>query len=365
MFWKSANPPVVKAVVMHQVGAVRVEDRDPPRLQGPDDAIVRVTCAGLCGSDLHIVSGRDKGCRPGTIMGHEFVGVVEEVGAAVQNLRPRDRVVSPFTVNCGTCFFCLRGLTGRCVRSQGFGFVTEEGAGLEGAQAEYVRVPLAESSLVRLPDLRGDGRRFTDREALFLGDILSTAYGCAEGAGIEAGQAVVVIGCGPVGLLCVQAAQLFAPMAVVAVDGVGYRRERAQEMGALPAADGDEAAHLLGELTGGRGADAVLEAVGAAGALDLGIRLARPGATISIAGYHTADSYPLPIQAAYGKNLTIKIGRCHARHYIDVLLPLVLGGRLRHTEIVSHVLPLAEGPRAYAMFGERRDNAIKVLFETG
>ena len=348
---------------MHQVGAVRVEDRDPPRLQAPDDVIVRVTCAGLCGSDLHIVSGRDKGCRPGTIMGHEFVGVVEEVGSAVHDLRPRDRVVSPFTVNCGACFFCQRGLTGRCVRSQGFGFVTEEGAGLEGAQAEYVRVPLAESSLVRLPDLRGDGRRFTDREALFLGDILSTAYGCAEGAAINAGEAVVVLGCGPVGLLCVQAAQLFGPVAVVAVDGIGYRRERAQELGALPAADGDQAAHLLGELTGGRGADAVLEAVGAAGALDLGIRLARPGATISIAGYHTADSYPLPIQAAYGKNLTFKIGRCHARHYIDVLLPLVLAGRLRHTDIVSHVLPLTEGPRAYALFGERRDNAIKVLFE--
>jgi threonine dehydrogenase-like Zn-dependent dehydrogenase len=218
---------------------------------------------------------------------------------------------------------------------------------------------------VRLPDLREDQRPFTDREALFLGDILSTAYGCAEGAGIAAGEVVVVIGCGPVGLLCVQAAQLFAPMAVVAVDGVGYRREKAQELGAVPAADGDEAAHLLGELTGGRGADAVLEAVGAEGALDLGIRLARPGATISIAGYHTADSYPLPIQAAYGKNLTFKIGRCHARRYIDVLLPLVLAGRLRHTEIVSHVLPLAEGPRAYDLFGERRDKAIKVLLEPG
>ena len=353
----------MKAVVMHQLGAVRVEVREPPHLELPDDALVRVTCAGLCGSDLHIVSGRDRGCRPGTIMGHEFVGVIEEVGSAVRALRPRDRVVAPFTVSCGQCFFCQRGLTGRCVRSQGFGFVTEEGAGLEGAQAEHVRVPLADSSLVRLPDLRGDGRPFTDREALFLGDILSTAYGCAEGAAIAASDVVAVVGCGPVGLLCVQAAQLFAPMAVIAVDGIDYRRERAQELGAVPAADGDEAAQLVSELTGGRGADGVLEAVGSAGALDLAIRLARPGATVSIAGYHTADSYPLPIQAAYGKNLTIKIGRCHARRYIDTLLPLVLAGRLRHTEIISHVLPLEDAPRAYQIFGERRDHAIKVLLE--
>jgi threonine dehydrogenase-like Zn-dependent dehydrogenase len=357
--------PAMKAVVMHQLGAVRVEERDEPRLQGPDEAVVRVTCAGICGSDLHIVSGRDRGCRAGTIMGHEFVGVVEEIGTGVHSLRVGDRVVAPFTVSCGACFYCQRGLTGRCVRSRGFGFVTEEGAGLEGAQAERVHVPLAETTLVRLPDLRADGRPFADREALFLGDILSTAYGCAEGAAIAAGDVVAVVGCGPVGLLCVQAAQLFSPAAVVAVDGLEYRRERARDFGALPAADGTEAAHLVAELTGGRGADAVLEAVGAAGALDLGIRLARPGATVSIAGYHTADSYPLPIQAAYGKNLTFKIGRCHARRYIDVLLPLVLAGRLRHTEIVSHELPLGEGARGYALFAEHRDQAIKVLLVPG
>jgi threonine dehydrogenase-like Zn-dependent dehydrogenase len=350
----------MKAVVMHEVGSVRVEDREPPRLGGPDEAIVRVTCAGLCGSDLHIVSGRDRGCRPGTIMGHELVGIVEEVGAEVR-LRPGTRVVAPFTVNCGACFYCQRGLTGRCVRSRGFGFVTEEGLGLEGAQAEYVHVPLADTTLVPLPATKNDGSALEDREALFLGDILSTAHGCALGAGINAGDVVAVVGCGPVGLLCVQAAQLFAPAAVIAVDGVEYRRERARGFGALPAGGADEAAHLIGELTAGRGADAVLEAVGAPGALDLAIRLARPGAAVSIAGYHTADVYPLPIQAAYGKNLTIKIGRCHARHQIDVLLPLVLAGRLRHTEIITHDLPLTEGARAYEIFAQRKEGAIKVV----
>jgi threonine dehydrogenase-like Zn-dependent dehydrogenase len=152
---------------------------------------------------------------------------------------------------------------------------------------------------------------------------------------------------------------------VVAIDGVGYRRERAGSFGALPAADGEEAARLVAERTEGRGADAVLEAVGAVPALDLAIRLARPGATVSIAGYHTADVYNLPIQAAYGKNLGLRIGRCHARRSIDVLLPLVLAGRFRHTEIVTHQLPLSDGARAYDIFSQHQDQAIKVLLHPG
>jgi threonine dehydrogenase-like Zn-dependent dehydrogenase len=352
----------MKAVVLHSPDVVRVEERPEPRLEEPGDAIVRVTCAGLCGSDLHIVSGRDRGCRLGTIMGHELVGVVEAVGSGVEALSRGDRVVAPFTISCGACFYCLRGLTGRCERSSGFGFVGEDGRGLEGAQAELVRVPLAASTLVRLPERRPDGSAFDPREALFLGDILATAYGCAEGAGIKPLDVVAVVGCGPVGLLCVLAARLLGAETVVAVEGVAYRREKARALGALPATDGAEAAQLIAERTAGRGADAVLEAVGAAPALDLAQRLARPGAVVSIAGYHTADVYPLPIQAAYGKNLTIKIGRCHARHHIDRLLPLVLEGGLPHMQIVSHVLPLAAAPEGYVMFSERRDNATKVLF---
>jgi threonine dehydrogenase-like Zn-dependent dehydrogenase len=355
----------MRAVVLHRLGEVRVEDRPEPRLPAGDEALVRVSCAGLCGSDLHIVSGRDRGCRTGTIMGHELVGVVEEVGAGVRRLRAGDRVVAPFTVSCGACFYCQRGLTGRCLRSRGFGFVTEDGQGLEGAQAGWVRVPLADSSLVALPARRPDGRPFEDAEALFLGDILSTAYGCAEAAAIAPGDVVAVLGCGPVGLLCVQAARLLGAGQVVAIDGVEHRREKARAFGAAPAATEEEARRLVAALTEGRGADAVLEAVGAAPALDVAQRLARPGAVISIAGYHTSEHYALPIQAAYGKNLTFKIGRCHARRYIDLLLPLVLAGELRPTEIVSHVLPLEDAVVAYDLFGARRDNAIKVLLLPG
>jgi threonine dehydrogenase-like Zn-dependent dehydrogenase len=355
----------MKALVLQRPGVVGVEDRPEPRPPGAGEVVVRVTCAGICGSDLHIVSGRDRGCRMGTIMGHELVGVVEEVGSGVQTLKTGDRVVAPFTVNCGECFYCRRGLTGRCLRSSGFGFVGEDGRGLEGAQAQWLRVPLAESSLRVLPDRRADGSPLTDQDALFLGDILSTAYGCARGAAIEPGAVVAVVGCGPVGLLAVQAAHLFRPAAVVAIDSVIHRREKARTFGALPAAHGEEAARVVAELTDGRGADAVLEAVGAAPALDLALRLARPGAVVSIAGYHTDQVYPLPIQEAYGKNLTLRIGRCHARALIDELLPLVLDGRLRHTEIITHTLPLGDGARAYELFAQRRDNAIKVLLLPG
>lgn len=278
----------MQAVVLVAPGEVRIEERPEPRLEEPTDVLVRVTCAGLCGSDLHIVSGRDRGCRLGTIMGHELVGVVEAAGSEV-SLAPGDRVVAPFTVSCGQCFFCRRGLTGRCERSSGFGFVSEDGRGLQGAQAELVRVPLAASTLVRLPERRPDGTTFDAREALFLGDILATAHGCAEAGEIRPGDVVAVVGCGPVGLLCVLAAQLLGAGTVVAVDGVGYRRQKARAFGALAAADGAEAAALVAERTAGRGADAVLEAVGAPPALDLALTLARPGAVVSIAGYHTAD----------------------------------------------------------------------------
>ncbi len=354
----------MKAIVFEAPGVVRVAERPEPALREPTDAIVRVTTAGLCGSDLHIVDGRDRGCRLGTIMGHELVGVVEAVGSGVARVRPGDRVVSPFTVSCGGCFYCRRALPARCVQSACFGFVGEDGAGLEGAQAELVRVPLADGTLVRVPEAADDGAPLTDREVLFLGDILSTAWGAAEAAGIEAGDVAAVVGCGPVGLLCVEVLRQWSPAAVVAVDPVAHRRAQAGRLGA-DAVSPEEALGAVRARTEGRGADAVLEAVGAGGALDLAIELVRPGGMVSIAGYHTAEVYPLRIQEAYGKNLGLKIGRCNARYHMERLLPLVAGRRLRHTEIISHELPLSEGAEAYAMFRERREGVVKVLLRPG
>lgn len=352
------KPNAMKAIVLKEIGSVRLEDMDPPRILDPGDVIVKVTTAGICGSDLHIIHGRDPGIRTGTIMGHEFAGVVQEAGGGVTGVRAGDRVLAPFTVNCGECFYCRRQLPARCIRSLGFGFITESGAGLHGAQAELVRVPLASSTLMKIPpDL-------ADEEVLFLGDVFSTAYSCAENASIRKGDVVVVTGCGPVGLLCVKSAMLFEPAVVFALDTVEYRLEKARSFGAVAIRpDAQRLPDMILEATDGRGADAVLEAVGSPLALDLALRLIRPCAIISIAGYHTETSYAFPIQYAYTKNLTLKIGRCNAGHYMRKLLPLVAGRRVTVTDIITHVLPLQDGVRGYDIFGHRVENAVKVLLK--
>lgn len=363
----SITRQAMKAIVLDRAGTVALADRDDPRLQGPDDALVRVTTAAICGSDVHIVEGRDRGVRSGTIMGHEFVGVVEEVGTGVAGFSPGDRVLAPFTVSCGNCFFCERGLPARCVSSQGFGFVTDDGWGLEGAQAELVRVPFAGSTLLAVPEKRADGTAVADEEVLFLGDIFSTAYCCAEQAAFRPGDTVVVVGCGPVGLLCVLAARWLGAGSVVAIDEIDYRLDKACSLGAIGVDHRSESLFpLLAELTQGRGADAALEAVGSTPALDLAIRAVRPGAVVSIAGFHTDAVYPLPIHAAYSKNLTLKVGRCSARAYMPKLLPRILEkGSPPLTDIITHVLPLSEGARGYDLFRRRQEAAIKVLLKPG
>jgi len=354
----------MKAVLLNQIGNVSVQERSEPLLQEAGDVLVRVTTAGICGSDLHIVHGRDPGIRMGTIMGHEFTGFVEDIRGDAGDLNRGDRILSPFSINCGQCFYCERNLPGRCIRSHCFGFVNEDGSGLEGSQAEFVRVPLAASTLLKIPDAKSDGSPLEDDDVLFLGDIFSTAYSTAEFAKIQKGDTVVVVGCGPVGLLCVLAARLFEPANIVALDSIDYRLEKAREFGAIPLhPESDQAVKLLQDLTEGRGADAVLEAVGHPSALDLAIQLVRPAGFVSIAGYHTQTSYNLPIQKAYAKNLTLRIGRCHARKYITKLLPLVLESKIPLKSIITHTLPLADAAEGYRMFSEKRDQAIKVLLK--
>jgi 2-desacetyl-2-hydroxyethyl bacteriochlorophyllide A dehydrogenase len=354
----------MKAIVLEQIGQLELLDIDSPQIQDPGDAIVRVTTAGICGSDLHIIHGRDPGIRMGTIMGHEFVGEIQECGKAVINLKAGDRIVSPFTVNCGECFYCKRDFPARCVRSIGFGFISEDGSGLHGGQAEFVRVPMATSTLMKVPERKENGTELKDEDVLFLGDIFSTAYSTVEAAKITKGDTVVVIGCGPVGLLGILSAKLFEPANIVAVDSVEYRLEKARSFGAITV-NPDETAlkKVLGELTEGRGADAAIEAVGNPSALNLAIQSVRPGAIVSIAGYHTEDVFELPIQLAYKKNLTIRIGRCNAGKYMRQLLPLVLQNKVPLTDIITHVLPLSDGLRGYDIFTKRYQNAIKVLLK--
>ncbi|GLI59453.1 hypothetical protein VaNZ11_001332 [Volvox africanus] len=374
-----------------------------PRLIHSGDAIVRVTSCSICGSDLHPYHGREKGIAPNTIVGHEFVGVVVAKGPEVTGIDLGDRVASPFTSCCGSCFYCCKGAPCRCNHTQAhlFGWVSEgeeklpptERKGLQGSQAQYVRVPLANGTLVKLPD------DVSDEGGLLAGDILSTAFFCAERGDVGEGATVVVIGCGPVGLLCVMAAKHLGASKVFAVDSVPERLAVARELGAEPLTLEPQQQHeqpsastpshggaesenrqvaviaAVMAATDGRGADCVLEAVGANTALRLAYELVRPMGTISSVGVNTSNSFPFSPLDAYNKNVTFRSGRCPARAYMARMLPLLRepqvpaqssGGRdvvLPWQRIITHRLPLSKGPEAYDMFARRADGCIKVVLD--
>lgn len=351
--------PTVKALTLHAPRDIRCETVPDPRLERPTDAIVRVELGAVCGSDLHVYHGREAGLDPGTVMGHEFLGEVVEVGPEVRGLRPGAPVVSPFTTSCGSCFYCARGLTCRCPAGELFGWVAD-GAGLQGAQAEYVRVPLADSTLVAVPP---DVSR---EAALFAGDVLSTGFFCAESAGFGEGAVVAVLGCGPVGFMAVLAARELGAGRVVAVDSVPERLRLVEALGARGVdRSREDPLEALREETDGRGADAVLEVVGSPEATRLAFELVRPGGTISAAGVHTEAHLAFSPVEAYDKNLTYRAGRCPARSYMDRGLELARAGRYDLEAIVSHRLTLDEGRRAYEIFDQKLEGCTKVLLVSG
>jgi threonine dehydrogenase-like Zn-dependent dehydrogenase len=345
----------MKAVTFQGTARVETATVADPAIREPSDVVVRTRVSAICGSDLHVYLGRETGIEPGTVMGHEFLGEVAEVGRGVKALSVGDLVVSPFTTSCGSCFYCRKGLTCRCTGGQLFGWV-QNGRGLEGAQAEYVRVPMAESTLVRLPE-------GVDVEAaLFLGDILATGFFCADMA--EAGPAGVyaVVGCGPVGLFAILGARERGAERIFAIDVVPERLELAKRFGASPIDAGrSDSREIVREATEGRGADAVLEVVGSPEATRLAFDLIRPGGIVSAVGVHTEAQFAFSPVEAYDKNLTYRAGRCPARAYIDKLLPLVLSGKYDLASIVSHRLPLTEAARGYQLFERKLEACTKVL----
>jgi len=354
------------------VGPTTVEvQRFPlPVLLGPTDAVVAVHLAGICGSDLHPFHAREP-CAYGTVFGHELVGVVVAAGASV-TIDLGTLVMCPFSAACGTCEACAEGLSARCTSSALFGWrdpVT--GEGLHGGQAEYVRVPLAQGSLMALPpDVHAE-------EGLLIGDILSTAIHCARNAGLEALGAgakgdrphvVVVVGCGPVGLLTVYvAAEMLRASGrsfrLYAVDSVPARLAAAVVAGAeavdFTACDAREVIRAAG------GADAALECVGAQAALSLAFDVLRPGGILSSIGVHSAPAFPFSPAEAYDKNLTLRTGRCPARSLMPSAVAMLARFKARGHDvrgaIVSHRMGLAEGPAAYALFDAR--GATKVVLD--
>ncbi len=344
----------MKALTFEGVGRVRCATVPDPALEAPTDAIVRVRAAAVCGSDLHVYRGKETGLDPGTVMGHEFVGEVVEAGKGVRRFLPGDLVVSPFTTSCGACFYCRSGLTARCTAGQLFGWV-EKGRGLQGVQAEYARVPLADSTLVRVPE------GAPVEEALFAGDVLATGWFAAESAGAAPGAAVAVVGCGPVGLMAVIAARELGAERVFALDVLPERLALAERYGAEPVSIQEDAAVRVRDATGGRGADAVLEAVGSPEATRLAFDLARPGATVAAVGVHTEPHLPFSPGEAYDKNLTYRAGRAPARRYMERLLPLIHSRKYDLGALISHRLSLEDAPRGYDLFDRRLESCTKVM----
>lgn len=389
----------MKALVWHGTGDVRVDSVPDPELIDPGDAIVRVTSTAICGSDLHLLGGYMPTMKSGDILGHEFMGEVVEVGRDVQRLKTGDRVVVPFTISCGKCFFCQRQLYSLCDTSNPnaeaarkvmghspaglFGYSHLLG-GFAGGQAEYVRVPYADVGPHKVPS------SLTDEQVLFLTDIFPTGYMAAENCDIEPGDTVAVWGCGPVGQFSIQSAWMLGAGRVIAIDRVPERLQMAAENGRAEIINFDqEKVHdRLLELTGGRGPDRCIDAVGTeahvGGSLDsvidrvkeaalLGtdrphvlreaILACRKGGSLSIPGVYIGYLDMIPFGAAMNKGLTMKMGQTHVHRYLPKLLAKITEGAIDPSFVVTHRYSLAEAPAAYKTFRDKKDGCIKVVLK--
>lgn len=345
----------MKALTFHGKHHIQYEDIPDPEIIEPGDVIVKVKVCAICGSDLHVYHEHEKGIDHGCAMGHEFTGEVVATGKEVKSLRLGDLVMSPFTTSCGNCFYCKIGLTARCIHSQLFGW-RENNQGLHGGQAEYVRVPLADSSLMKIPE------GVTLEEGLMLGDILSTGFFCAKQAEIKPNNTYVVIGCGPVGLMAILGAREYGAEKIYAIDTLPERLAKAKEFGATVINPSwQNSIDIIKEATEGRGADAALEAVGSSATNRLAYELIRPGGIISAVGVCTDSYLPFSPTDAYNKNITYKVGRCPARHMMGQLVPVVQKKKYNFTSIITHRMPLSEGVRGYDIFANKKDHCLKVL----
>lgn len=365
-------------------GWVRVERHPDPRIEHPNDAVVRVTRATICGSDLHLYHGLIPDTRVGTIFGHEFTGVIEQVGPSVQSLKVGDRVVVPFNIACGTCFFCQRERTSVCESTNPlssvvggvFGYSHTTG-GYQGGQAERVRVPFADVGPMKIPD------DLTEEDVLFLSDIIPTGYQAAEMGEIGPDDTVVVFGSGPVGLMAQRSALILGARRVIAVDSVGYRLQFARSHNQVETIDFTrvpDIVSLLREMTDGRGPDVCIDAVGleASGsvlhdvlgrrllleagspiALNWSIQSVRRGGRISIIGVYGPPWNLVDIGTAMNKGLSIRAGQCDVKRYLPHLLEHIRAGRIDGKALITHRVPLDAAPEMYRLFAARSDGIIK------
>jgi threonine dehydrogenase-like Zn-dependent dehydrogenase len=330
-----------------------------PSIRAPGDAVVEVHRAGLCGSDLHPYEGREA-VRFGVVPGHEAVGEVAAVGSAVRSVTPGDRVLVPFTTSCATCWACRAGLSSRCQNGGLFGYGPPGAAGaspLHGAQAELLGVPLADGTLVAVPE------GMTDEQALLLTDNFPTGWYAVERADVRAREIVAVVGLGAVGLCAVAAAFALGARRVLGVDPVDERRRRAATLGAVTASP-DEAPVAAEAMTAGHGIRAVVDAAGTQPAQALAFSLVQPGGTLSVIAVQTAERLAFTPVDAYDANITVRFGRAPVRSLLDRILPRVAAGlRIPAEVVVTHRrVPLQEGPETYRRFAARERGLVKAAF---
>ena len=393
----------MRAVTWHGKRDVRVDDVPDPVIEAPTDAIIRVTSTGICGSDLHLYEVLGPFLDAGDVLGHEPMGIVEEVGAEVTHIAPGDRVVIPFNISCGHCWMCDRGLMTQCETTQTretdtgaalFGYTKLYGQ-VPGGQAEYLRVPQAHFGPIKVPEGPPDDR------FVYLSDVLPTAWQAVEYADIPDGGSLLVLGLGPIGEMCCRIAQHRGCETVLAVDLVPERLARANAHGvhAIDLEGHDDLAGHVRDLTGGRGPDSVIDAVGmeahgaplgklahtlagflpdvlarkaieTAGidrlsALYAAIDLVRRGGTISLSGVYGGAASPMPLLQMFDKQLNLRMGQANVKRWIDDILPLLTGTEdpLGVDDFATHRLPLDQAPHAYEIFQRKQDGAFKILLQ--
>lgn len=387
----------MRATCWHGVNDIRVDNVPDPTILNPRDAIIRITSTAICGSDLHLYNGYVPTMEKGDILGHEFMGEVVELGSGVSNLKIGDRVVIPFPIACGNCFFCHEKLYSVCENSNPnaamaeklwghspsgiFGYSHLTG-GYAGGQAEYVRVPFADVGPMKVPD------GMADEEVLFLTDILPTGYMAAENCDIRPGHVVAIWGCGPVGLFAIQSAFLLGAERVIAIDRIPERLSMARNMKAETINYEDvPVLEALKQMTGGRGPDACIDAVGLEAhglgivnaydkvkqamrletdrpiVLREAIMACRNGGTVSIPGVYGGFVDKMPMGSVMNRSLTIKTGQTHVHRYLHKLLEHIQNGDIDTTSIITHTLPLDQAPEAYRMFCDKEDECVKVVLK--
>jgi threonine dehydrogenase-like Zn-dependent dehydrogenase len=387
----------MKAVCWEGTNKVRVERVPDPTILNPRDAIVRITSTAICGSDLHLLDGFIPTMKRGDILGHEFMGEIVETGSAVKNLKRGDRVIVPFPIACGHCYFCRNQLFSCCDNSNPNAHIAEKlygyspsglfgyshmMGGYAGGQAEYARVPYADVGPFKIPE------NLTDDQVLFMTDIFPTGYMAAENCEIEKGDTIAVWGCGPVGQFAIRSAFLLGASRVIAIDTVVERRQMALEAGAevLDSMDPDLFYHLR-DMTGGIGPDACIDAVGMeahgphidyyydkvktaafmatdrAVTLRQAIHCCRKGGILSIPGVYGGFIDKVPMGAAFNKGLTLKMGQTHVHKYLPRLLDHIQKGDIDPSFVITHRVPIDDAPEMYKTFRDKKDGCIKVVLK--